>query len=66
MLSPKIGVQGILMTPRWVLDLALQEFYWLSCSRTADMCVTTRLTKTVVPEVKFTFSDPKEAFSQPM
>lgn len=65
MLSPKTGVQGILMTPEWVPDLALQEFYWLSCSRTADTCVITRLTKTV-PEVKFTFPDPKEAFSQPM
>lgn len=30
------------------------------------MYVTTRLTKTVVPEVKFTFPDPEEAFSQPM
>lgn len=58
-LSPKTGFQGILMTPWWVLD-------WLSCSRTADMCVTTRLTKTVELQVKFTFPDPKEAFSQPM
>lgn len=48
------------------LDLALQEFYWLFCLKTADMCVTTRLTKTVVSEVQFTFPDPKEASFQPM
>lgn len=30
------------------------------------MCVTTRLTKTVVLEVKPTFPDPKKAFSKPM
>lgn len=30
------------------------------------MCVTTRFTKTVVLEVKLTFPDPEEAFSQTM